>query len=782
MKDHRKERAEARKKAEKLVSQMTLLEKASQLKYDAAPVKRLGVPAYNYWNEALHGVARAGVATMFPLAIAMAAVFDDEEMKKVGDIIATEGRAKYNAYSAKEDRDIYKGLTFWSPNVNIFRDPRWGRGHETYGEDPYLTSRLGVKFVEGIQGDGPVMKAAACAKHYAVHSGPESLRHEFDAQASMKDMWETYLPAFEALVTEADVEAVMGAYNRTNGAPCCAHKYLMEDVLRGKWKFEGHYTSDCWAIRDFHEHHMVTSTPRQSAAMALNAGCDLNCGNTYLHMMGAYQDGLVTEEKITESAVRLLTTRYLLGLFDGSEYDKIPYSVVECKEHIDEALKMARKSCVLLKNDGVLPIDKTKVNTIGVIGPNANSRAALIGNYHGTSSEYITVLEGIREEAGDDVRILYSQGCDLYKDKVENLAWDQDRISEAVITAENSDVVILCVGLDETLEGEEGDTGNSDVSGDKVDLHLPKVQEELIEKVTAVGKPTIVVLMAGSAIDLNYAQDNCNGILLAWYPGARGGRAIADLLFGKESPSGKLPVTFYKDLEGMPEFTDYSMKNRTYRYMEKEALYPFGYGLSYTSFVYKNLSTDKDKYELNDTIHATVEVKNTGKYTGKEVVQLYVRDKASTYVTPVKQLRDFKKIELAPDETRTIQLQVPISDLYLVDEKNQRFVEAGEFILEVGQASNNIILSKTIVAGEPSTIGNDEIVKPKNKKSSRQMEVKGEVRDVQATLVPDMQIIEKSTGKTIAVTDAKGQFKFTTGNHEYLIFKKSGYQTVEIEP
>ena len=452
MKDHRKERAEARKKAEKLVSQMTLLEKASQLKYDAAPVKRLGVPAYNYWNEALHGVARAGVATMFPQAIAMAAVFDDEEMKKVGDIIATEGRAKYNAYSAKEDRDIYKGLTFWSPNVNIFRDPRWGRGHETYGEDPYLTSRLGVKFVEGIQGDGPVMKAAACAKHYAVHSGPVSLRHEFDAQASMKDMWETYLPAFEALVTEADVEAVMGAYNRTNGEPCCAHKYLMEDVLRGKWKFEGHYTSDCWAIRDFHEHHMVTSTPRQSAAMALNAGCDLNCGNTYLHMMGAYQDGLVTEEKITESAVRLLTTRYLLGLIDGSEYDKIPYSVVECKEHIDEALKMARKSCVLLKNDGVLPIDKTKVNTIGVIGPNADSRAALIGNYHGTSSEYITVLEGIREEAGDDVRILYSQGCDLYKDKVENLAWDQVRISEAVITAENSDVVILCGGLDETLE------------------------------------------------------------------------------------------------------------------------------------------------------------------------------------------------------------------------------------------------------------------------------------------------------------------------------------------
>ena len=683
MKDHRKERAEARKKAEKLVSQMTLLEKASQLKYDAAPVKRLGVPAYNYWNEALHGVARAGVATMFPQAIAMAAVFDDEEMKKVGDIIATEGRAKYNAYSAKEDRDIYKGLTFWSPNVNIFRDPRWGRGHETYGEDPYLTSRLGVKFVEGIQGDGPVMKAAACAKHYAVHSGPESLRHEFDAQASMKDMWETYLPAFEALVTEADVEAVMGAYNRTNGEPCCAHKYLMEDVLRGKWKFEGHYTSDCWAIRDFHEHHMVTSTPRQSAAMALNAGCDLNCGNTYLHMMGAYQDGLVTEEKITESAVRLLTTRYLLGLFDGSEYDKIPYSVVECKEHIDEALKMARKSCVLLKNDGVLPIDKSKVNTIGVIGPNADSRAALIGNYHGTSSEYITVLEGIREEAGDDVRILYSQGCDLYKDKVENLAWDQDRISEAVITAENSDVVILCVGLDETLEGEEGDTGNSDASGGKVDLHLPKVQEELIEKVTAVGKPTIVVLMAGSAIDLNYAQDNCNGILLAWYPGARGGRAIADLLFGKESPSGKLPITFYKDLEGMPEFTDYSMKNRTYRYMEKEALYPFGYGLTYSDTCVTEAEVVGEVSAESD-IMLKATVKNNGTVDTDEVVQVYIKDLDSPLAVRNYSLCGFKRVSLKAGEEKSVEFTISNKAMNIVDEDGNRYIAGKHFRLFAG--------------------------------------------------------------------------------------------------
>ena len=703
MKDHRKERAEARKKAEKLVSQMTLLEKASQLKYDAAPVKRLGVPAYNYWNEALHGVARAGVATMFPQAIAMAAVFDDEEMKKVGDIIATEGRAKYNAYSAKEDRDIYKGLTFWSPNVNIFRDPRWGRGHETYGEDPYLTSRLGVKFVEGLQGDGSVMKAAACAKHFAVHSGPESLRHEFDAEVSMKDMWETYLPAFEALVTEADVEAVMGAYNRTNGEPCCAHKYLMEDVLRGKWKFEGHYTSDCWAIRDFHEHHMVTSTPRQSAAMALNAGCDLNCGNTYLHMMGAYQDGLVTEEKITESAVRLLTTRYLLGLFDGSEYDKIPYSVVECKEHIDEALKMARKSCVLLKNDGVLPIDKTKVNTIGVIGPNADSRAALIGNYHGTSSEYITVLEGIREEAGDDVRILYSQGCDLYKDKVENLAWDQDRISEAVITAENSDVVILCVGLDETLEGEEGDTGNSYASGDKETLQLPQVQLDLMEAMAESGKPVVLCLMAGSDIDLSYAEEHFDAVMVLWYPGAEGGKAAARVLFGDVSPSGKLPVTFYNTLEELPDFTDYAMKGRTYRYMENKAQFPFGYGLTYgkvvvtDAVVSENSAADTNGTSVSGkagfesgtnttaapvTIQATVT--NQGAIDTRDVVQVYIKNADSSLAVPNPELAAFTPVFLKAGETKTVTLSIAPKAFTVVDETGARTEDGSHFHIYVG--------------------------------------------------------------------------------------------------
>lgn len=683
MKSYRKERAAAREKAKKLVSQMTLMEKAAQLRYDAAPVERLGVPAYNYWNEALHGVARAGTATMFPQAIGMAAAFDEDAMERVGDIIATEGRAKYNEYSRHNDRDIYKGLTFWSPNINIFRDPRWGRGHETYGEDPYLTSRLGVRFVEGLQGDGPVMKAAACAKHYAVHSGPEAIRHEFNAECSMKDMWETYLPAFEALVTEADVEAVMGAYNRTNGEPCCGHKYLMEEVLRGKWKFDGHFTSDCWAIKDFHEAHKVTKNARESAALALKSGCDVNCGNTYLHLLAAVEEGLITEEEITTAAERLLTTRYLLGLFEGSEYDEIPYEVVECKEHVEAALDMARKGSVLLKNDGILPLDKSKLKTIGVIGPNADSRVALIGNYHGTSSRYITVLEGIQDEVEDEVRVLYSEGCQLFKDKTENLAWTQDRISEAVITAEHSDVVILCVGLDETLEGEEGDTGNSDASGDKKDLHLPKVQEELIQKVTAVGKPTVIVLMAGSAIDLNYAQEHCNGILLAWYPGARGGKAVADLLFGKVSPSGKLPVTFYKDLEGMPEFTDYSMKNRIYRYMEGEALYPFGYGLTYGKVQVKEARVLNEVTRESD-IEVQVTAENRGNLRTEEVVQIYIKDLESPLAVRNYSLCAFGRVDLEAGESKTLTLRIPNRAMEVVDEQGNRHIDSKHFKLFAG--------------------------------------------------------------------------------------------------
>ncbi|MDE7427728.1 MAG: glycoside hydrolase family 3 C-terminal domain-containing protein, partial [Lachnospiraceae bacterium] len=406
-------------------------------------IERLGIPAYNWWGEALHGVARQGVATSFPQSVGMAATFDAALVRKAGDVAATEGRAKYNANVEENDRDIYKGLTFWSPNVNIFRDPRWGRGQETFGEDPYLTSRMGVAYVEGLQGDGDLLKTAACAKHFAVHSGPEAVRHEFNAVASKKDMAETYLPAFRACVQEAGVEAVMGAYNRTNGEPCCGSKTLMQDILRGEWGFQGHYVSDCWAIRDFHEHHMVTHTMEESAAMALQAGCDINCGVTYQYLLNALKQGLVTESEITEAAVRAFTTRYLLGLFEKNEFDNIPYEKVECEEHLAVAEQLTRESVVLLKNDGVLPLAVGQ--TIGVIGPNANSREALIGNYHGTSSRYITVLEGIQDKVGHNGRVLFSEGSHLFKDRIENLAWENDRISEAVTVAKHSDVVVLCV-------------------------------------------------------------------------------------------------------------------------------------------------------------------------------------------------------------------------------------------------------------------------------------------------------------------------------------------------
>ena len=497
----------AREKAQALVAKMTVEEAASQLRYDAPAIEHLGIPAYNWWNEALHGVARAGTATSFPQAIGIAAAFDPELVRELGDVAATEGRAKYNASAAHGDRDIYKGLTFWSPNVNIFRDPRWGRGHETYGEDPCLTGELGKAYVRGLQGEGETMKSAACAKHFAVHSGPEALRHHFNAVASAKDMAETYLPAFRDLVVDAGVEAVMGAYNRTNGEPCCGSKSLIVDLLRGEWGFEGHFVSDCWAIRDFHEHHQVTDTPEESAALALENGCDVNCGNTYIYMMKAYEKGLVTEAQIRQAAVRLFTTRYLLGIMEGSEYDQIPYTAVECREHIAKAREASEKCCVLLKNDGMLPFDKEKIKTLAVIGPNANSRQALIGNYHGTSSRYVTVLEGIQDEAGDDVRVLYAQGSHLFRNREENLGQPDDRIAEAVAAAELSDAVVLVVGLDETLEGEEGDTGNAAASGDKLDLLLPESQRKLMDAVLAVGKPTTIVLMAGSAIDLGDAGD-----------------------------------------------------------------------------------------------------------------------------------------------------------------------------------------------------------------------------------------------------------------------------------
>ena len=674
---------EAEKRARKLVDQMTIEERASQLKYDAPPIERLNIPAYNWWNEALHGVARGGTATMFPQAIGMAAMFDEHFMEVIGNIIATEGRAKYNEAAKHGDRDIYKGITFWSPNVNIFRDPRWGRGHETYGEDPYLTGRLGVAFIKGLQGHGRYLKSAACVKHFAVHSGPESLRHEFDATASKKDMWETYLPAFEDCVLEGKVEGVMGAYNRTNGEPCCGSYTLLRDILRGKWKFEGHVVSDCGAIADFHTRHLVTSTAPESAALAIKAGCDLNCGNTYLHLLQALKDNLITEEDITRSAVRLFTTRMKLGMFDECEYDSIPYSVVDSGEHNEAALEAARKSMVLLKNDGILPLDKDRIKTIGVIGPNANSRLALKGNYYGTPSRTITLLEGIQDYVGDEVRVYYSEGCHLYKDKVENLGLKNDRTAEARTVAEHSDVVVLCLGLDETLEGEQGDAGNASASGDKADLNLPEVQEDLLEKVAAVGKPTVLLLSTGSAVSINFADKKCNAILQTWYPGARGGQAAAECLFGDYSPSGKLPVTFYRSVEELPAFTNYSMKGRTYRYMETEPLYPFGFGLTYSRVELRDLRI-QNKIAKESDIRLSVEIKNAGSYDTDEVVQFYIKDRNSKYAVPNPCLCGFQRIHLGRGESRVVEAMIPNKAMNIVDGEGNRYLDSNHFTVFAG--------------------------------------------------------------------------------------------------
>ena len=643
-------REEAARKAQELVSRMTLEEKASQLKYDAPAVPRLGIPAYNWWNEVLHGVARAGTATVFPQAIGLAAMFDEDMQEEIASAISQEARAKYNGQSAHGDRDIYKGLTVWSPNINIFRDPRWGRGHETYGEDPYLTSRLGIRFIQGLQGDGKYLKTAACSKHFAVHSGPEALRHEFNAVANPKDMTETYLAAFEATVKEAEVESVMGAYNRVNGEAACGSKTLLTDTLREKWGFRGHVVSDCWAIRDFHTRHMVTATAPESAALALKSGCDLNCGNTYLHILEALQEGLITEEDITRACERLFTTRFLLGLFaDDCEYDQIPVTDTDTDAYDALALKAAEKSMVLLENNGVLPLDPSQVRTVAVIGPNADSVPALEGNYNGTSSRYVTFLEGLRAYCREKgIRVLYSLGSHLFKDRTSGLAQADDRLAEAAMYAEAADVTIACVGLDAGLEGEEGDTGNEYFSGDKKDLLIPESQRRLLAVLRKSAKRLVTVIAAGSA--LNVPEGDAK--VFAWYPGQAGGTALARLLFGEVSPSGHLPLTFYRQVEDLPPFEDYSMTNRTYRYFTGEALYPFGFGLSYTRFALSGARRTEGGMEVT--------VENTGAMDGDAVVQIYAACE-SPYAPVHPRLCGFRRVSLKPGEKKTV--TVPLDRL-----------------------------------------------------------------------------------------------------------------------
>ena len=667
-----RDRTEAEARAKELVSRMTTEEKASQLRYDAPAIERLGIPAYNWWNEVLHGVARAGTATVFPQAIGLAAMFDEEMQERIAGVISDEARAKYNGQSSHGDRDIYKGLTVWSPNINIFRDPRWGRGHETYGEDPYLTGRLGVRFIRGLQGNGKYLKVAACSKHFAVHSGPEALRHSFDAKASPKDMNETYLPAFEITVREGEVESVMGAYNRVNGEPACGSNRLLKDTLRGKWGFRGHVVSDCWAVRDFHENHKVTATAAESAALAIRNGCDLNCGNTYLHLLEALQEGLITEEDITTACERLFTTRFMLGLFsDDCEYDKIPVTDNDTDEHDALALEAAEKSMVLLENDGTLPLDAKTVSTIAVIGPNADSIPALEGNYNGTSSRYVTFLEGLRAYAKErGIRVLYSQGCHLFKDRTSGLAQADDRLAEAAMYAEAADVTVACVGLDAGLEGEEGDTGNEYFSGDKKDLLIPESQRRLLAVLEKSAKKLVTVIAAGSSLNVSGG----NAKVFAWYPGQAGGTALARLLFGERNFSGHLPLTFYRDVNDLPDFEDYSMKERTYRYFTGKPLYPFGFGLSYTEFAVAGAS------EKDGSVQA--EIVNRGSRAGDALVQVYVAcDSPFAPVRP--RLCGFGHITLEPGETGTVSVTLdPLTGTVINDDGEK--VNTGHYTLYVG--------------------------------------------------------------------------------------------------
>ncbi len=622
-----------KRQAKELVAKMTVEEKMSQMRFDAPAIERLGIPGHNYWNECLHGVARSGVATVFPQAIAMAASFDTELMNKVATVISDEARAKYNEYRKFGDTEIYQGLTYWSPNINIFRDPRWGRGHETYGEDPYLTGRMGTAFIKGLQGEGKYRKLDATIKHYAVHSGPEAGRHSFNAVVSDEDLYDTYLKAFKYCIENADPSAVMGAYNRTNGEVCCGSPTLLQKILREEFGFKGYVVSDCGAIRDFHAHHKITNNEQESAALAVNNGCDLNCGFVYKWLAEAYEDELITEEKITESCERLMEARLRLGMFaDDCEYDNIPYDIIACPEHKALSRKMAESSMVLLKNNGILPLKGNK--TLAVIGPIADDKDVLLGNYNGTPDTYTTLLRGIQE--GFDGKVIYARGAYLIKDRASTAYHEEFPMREAIIAAKKADAVVLCLGITPRMEGEEGYSFGNSLKGDKGTIVLPESQLELLREIKKCGKPIVCVHVSGSCMSLVEIDESCDAILQCFYPGAEGGTALANILFGKVSPSGRLPVTFYRSDEDLPPFTDYSMKGRTYRFFKGNPMYPFGFGLSYADIKEEWLTPTRVKIYNNGGMDTDYAVLRYADETKRE-------------------LCDFKKVHINVGESLTVE-------------------------------------------------------------------------------------------------------------------------------
>ena len=700
-----------------LISRMTLEEKVSQMVHSAAAIERLGIPAYNWWNECLHGVGRAGIATVFPQAIGMAATWNTDLLHRAAVAISDEARAKHHA-SLAEDGSVeqYYGLTFWTPNINIFRDPRWGRGQETYGEDPYLTARMGVPFIKGLQGDDPkYLKVVATAKHYAVHSGPENERHHFDARVDERDLRETYLPAFEACVREAGVAAVMGAYNRTNGEPCCASPTLLLKILREEWGFggpdgvDGHVVSDCGAIRDIYAHHQVVETAPQAAALAVTNGCELNCGEVYGSLLIAVEQGLIGETTIDTALTRLFTARFRLGMFDPPEmvpYAQIPIDVNDCDEHRTLALQTARESIVLLKNaDGFLPLDKSGIKTIAVIGPNANDDLVLLSNYFGYPSHSVTPLQGIRNKAGDGVEVLYAKGCSIRSD-------DTSGFADAVALAEKADVVIAVMGLSQLVEGEEGQEEGVQAglrsTGDRTDLDLPGVQDALLQAVTETGTPVIVVLLNGSAVAVNWAEAHAAAIVELWYPGEEGGTALADVLFGDVNPGGRLPVTFYKSVDDLPPFRDYAMQGHTYRYFGGEPLYSFGYGLSYTTFAYGDLTLSADAIQPGESLTVSATVQNTGAVAGDEVVQLYVRDVEASVPVPLRQLQGFARVHLEPGKQQTVTFTLAPKQMSLIADDGRRVIEPGRFDLSIGGGQPGTVAP--VVTGSFEVVGTEMAV------------------------------------------------------------------------
>lgn len=667
--------AEAKERAKALVSQMTLEEKTSQMLYTAPAIPRLGLPAYNWWNEALHGVARAGLSTVFPQSIGLAATFDPELLQQVGQAIGEEGRLKNEIYRSEGERGIYKGLTYWSPNINIVRDPRWGRAHETYGEDPFLTASLGTAFVKGMQGPGPELQAAACVKHLAAHSGPEETRHGFDAEVSEQDLRETYLPAFERVVKNAKVAGVMGAYNAINGVPCCANSKLQQQILRDEWGFEGYTVSDCGAISDISEMHHYKPTKVEAAAEAVQNGCDLNCGSMYGYLLEAVEKGLLSEKTIDEAVTRLMTIRLLLDMdqpdVDGKK--AIKTWLDKQKEWACLNLTAAEKSMVLLKNNGILPLQNPK--TVAVIGPNARSAAALEGNYHGTAESMTTIYAGLKQLLPES-EFLVTEGCHLYKDRLEGCAQPDDQLAEAVAFARYADVSVLCLGLDPSIEGELGDASNEYAAGDKHSLYLPESQRRLLKAVCEVSEQVIVVLLSGGALDLGEEEEKTAAVLQAWYPGAMGGLAAAEVLTGKVNPTGRLPVTFYYNQQISWDFEDYHMEGKTYRFFHGEPLYPFGFGLSYRTLQLSDLAAEPQK--------ASFTVYNPWDQPTAMPMQIYVKIEEEGVRTPNYQLVAAMQLELAPREKRRVEAELPAYWLQVVEKSGKRRPARGHIQVFVG--------------------------------------------------------------------------------------------------